>query len=108
MITSEQAFDMLPHVTDIYDKLDLDSYKKELNESLKGKKVDNIEVGITVFKYVLKNSNKVKDEFFNIVAIAEEKPLDEVKKQPLLTTISTFRSIFSNKETMDFFKQAMQ
>lgn len=108
MITSEQAFDMLPFMVDIYDKLDINNYRKELNESLQGKEVDKMEVGITVMKYILKNSSRVKEEFFNIVAISEGKPVEQVRQQSLLSTINAIKAIFSDKELMGFFKQAIQ
>lgn len=108
MITSEQAFDMLPMVVDIYDKLDFDTYRKELKEKYEGKKADQLTVGIEAFKYVFKNSGKVKEEVFSIVAIAEGKPIDEIKKQSFTKTILTFKAIFSDKDAVDFFKQAMQ
>ncbi|OIJ12656.1 hypothetical protein BKP37_12700 [Anaerobacillus alkalilacustris] len=111
MIESEKGFDMLPYMVDIFDKLKLKEYiKKNFIRDVKGKNVDNLQIesGIDLFSYVLKNSPKIKEEFFNIVAIAEDKKIEEVKKQPLIRTISTIKEIFSNKELTDFFKQAMQ
>jgi hypothetical protein len=107
-INSEQAFDMLPYVVDIYDKLDIDGYRKQLTEKYRGKKVDQKELGIQSFKYIFKNSQKVKKEFFNIVAIAEKRDLEAVKKESIVKTILTIKAIFSDPELVDFFKQAMQ
>lgn len=108
MLTTEKAFDMLPSFVDIYDKLDGDSYRKKIAEEGKGKKLDETTVGINMFKYVLKNSGKVKQEIFEIVAVFEEKTIEEVKTQNFLITVKSFRDILSDKEVMGFFKNAMR
>lgn len=109
MINSEMAFDMLPTIVDLYDKLDLDGYRKRIVEENKGKDdVSNETLGIDLFKYVLRNSMKVKDEVFEIVAIFEEKSIEEVKTQNFIKVINTIKEIFSDPETTDFFKSAMQ
>jgi uncharacterized protein YwgA len=108
-IDSEQAFDMLPYVADIYEKIDLDCYRKKISNENKGNTdIDQQQVGIDAIKYVLKNSSKVKEEFFNIVAIADLKSIEEVKKQSFIKTIQSIKNIFSDPELVDFFKQAMQ
>ena len=109
MINSEKVFDMLPIVVDLYDKLDLDGYRKDIIEKSKGKKDINKEMlGIDMFKHILKNSAKVKQEVFEIVAIFEDKTIEEVKAQSPAKTINTIKDIFQDKETNDFLKQAMQ
>lgn len=107
-MNSEQAFDMLPYAVDIFDKLDIDGYRKEIAEKYKDKQSDNMAVGIEVFRYIFKNAGKVKTEFFQIVAIAENKSLEEVKAQSLAKTIIAIKAVFSDKELVDFFRQAMQ
>jgi len=109
MFSTEKAFDMLPSVVVMYDKLDLDKYRKELTEKSKGKKdVDTNAIGIDLFKHVLKNSAKVKDEVFEIVSVFEEKTVEEVKAQSFMKTLNTIKEIFSDAEATDFLKQAMQ
>lgn len=109
MINSEQAFDMLPYVVDIYEKLDIESYRRKTIAKYKGKKnIDQQKVGLDVLLYIVKNSSKVKEEFFTVVAIADKKAVEEIKEQSLAKTISTFKEIFTDKELMDFFKTAMQ
>jgi hypothetical protein len=109
MINSEQAFDLLPHVVDIYEKLDMDAYRRKMVLKYKDKEnVDTDKVGLEVILYIVKNSQKVKEEFFSVVAIAEQKSVEEVKAQSLAKTISTFKDVFTDKELMDFFKTAMQ
>ena len=108
-ISSEQAFDMLPYVVDIYDKLDFDKYRKELQKKYAGKKsVDSLSVGLEATKFIIRNAGKVKDEFFAIVAIAENTTIEEAKKQPFVKTVQTFKEIITDPELMDFFKQATQ
>jgi len=109
MFSTEKAFDMLPSVVVLYDKLGLDQYRKDFVEKSKGKKdVDVNAIGIDLFKHVLKNSAKVKEEVFEIVAVFEEKTIGEVKTQSFMKTINTIKEIFSDTEATDFLKQAMQ
>jgi 2,4-dienoyl-CoA reductase-like NADH-dependent reductase (Old Yellow Enzyme family) len=103
-MNSEKVFDMLPYVAEIFEKIDIINY---INKS-KGKEKDQEKAGMQMIIYIVKNSAKVKEEFFNVVAIAEEKTVEEVKKQGLASTIKTFKEIFSDPELMDFFKQAIQ
>lgn len=108
-ITSEQAFDMLPYAVDIYDKLNFDKYRKELVKKYKGQKtIDYLDPVIDAAKFILKNSGKIKREVFNIVAIAENKKLEEVKQQSFFKTIQTFKKILSDPDLVSFFKEAMQ
>lgn len=112
-ITTEDAFGALPHVMDLYEKLDLDGYRKKValdlkKQKLQEQKVDVNEIGIDLFKYVLKNLPKVKEEIFSIIGIFENKTADEVKKQPALETAKSLKAIFTDKEVMDFFKESME
>lgn len=108
-ITSEKAYDMLPYAVDIYDKLDLDGFRKKLNADNKGKeKIAPLDAGIQGLKYILKNSAKVKEEVFQIVALADDKDIKEVKAQSIVETLKTFKAIYSNKDLVDFFKSAME
>jgi hypothetical protein len=109
MVSTEKIFNMLPSVVDLYEKLDIDGYRKKFTEKYKGKgNVDKEIVGIDLFKYILKNSAKVKEEVFEIVAIFEDKSVEEVKAQSFAKTLNTVREIFNDKETISFFKSAVQ
>jgi hypothetical protein len=109
MVSTEKVYDMLPIVVDLYDKLNAEEYLKKIRKENQSKKnVDSKTVGIAVFKYILKNSSKVKDEVFEIVAIFEEKTVEEIKSQNFMTTINSLKKIFSDKDTVDFLKQAME
>ena len=108
MINTSTVFDMLPSVVVLYDKLDIDGYRKKLAEKNKGKTgMDAEKIGIDLFKYILKNSGKIKPEVFEIVATFEGKSVEEISAQSFMVTINSLKDIFSDKETMDFFKQAM-
>jgi len=64
--------------------------------------------GINLFKFVLKNSAKVKEEVFEIVAVFEEKTVEEIKAQDFMLTINTFKEIFSDKDAVGLFTQAIR
>ena len=108
MISTSKAFDMLPSVVDLYDKLDIDSYRKKTTDENKGKELDQTTLGINLFKYVLKNSGRVKNEVFEIVSVFEDKPVEEIRGQSFVSTINSFKAIFSDKEAVSFFKQAIR
>lgn len=105
MISTEKLYDMLPAVTDLYDKLELDTCINELKEKDKD---SALLLGISLFKYILKNSGKVKDEVFEIVSIFEEKTVEEVKAQSFALTINSLRKIFTDKDITDFLTPAMK
>ena len=108
MVSTSKAFDMLTSVVDLYDKLQIDGYRKKMAEENKGKDLDQMTMGIDLFKFVLKNSGKVKPEVFEMVANFEEKTVEEIKKQNFMETVNSLKKIFSDKETMGFFKDAMR
>lgn len=111
-ITSERAFDMLPYVVDIYDRLDIKEFAEREKEKTKDVPKEKLvetqkAIGENFIKYIIKNSSKVKEEFFCIVAIAQDTDIETVKQQNFLTTIKTFKEIFTDKDLMSFFKSAM-
>lgn len=107
MVSTEKVFDMLPVVVEIYNKLDIDTYRKELEKENVGKRLNKNDLGINIFKHVLKNSLTVKKECFEIVSIFAEKTIEEVKAQSFGKTMSAMKEIFTDKEALDFFKSAM-
>ncbi|MFC4389144.1 hypothetical protein ACFOZ1_15285 [Gracilibacillus marinus] len=108
-LTNDQVFDMLPYAVEIYEKLDFDNYRKKLQEEYKKKKkVDAVDAAVDAVKYILKNSKNVKEEIFQVIAIAEKKDLEVVRNQSFFKTIATFKAIFTNEELTTFFKDAMQ
>lgn len=107
-ITTEQAFDMLPMVVSIYDKLEFKKYTEEVRAKNKNKKnVDATAVGLDIFMYIIRNCQKVKEEIFEIVSVIDHKTVEEVKNQNILITFQSFKRIFENEQLKDFFKQAM-
>lgn len=111
MISSEKAFDILPFVADIYYKIEIERHLKDYqSKNDKNLDLENLKLfeGLNIFAFILKNSSKFKDEFFNIVAIIEDKELAEVKAQSPTATLKSIKELFANKELTDFFKEAMQ
>lgn len=109
MLSTNTVFDLLPVVVVLYDKLDIDGYRKKISEQNKNKKnINNNVLGIELFKYILSNSGKIKEEVFEIVAIVEEKTIDEIKAQSFMTTINTIKDILTDKEATDFLAQAIK
>ena len=112
MLSSEKAFDMLPYVSDIYEKLNLEKYILDTRKKNKGKgnknELEMMGLGLNMGAYVLKQSPKIKTEIFTIVAMIEDKTIDEVKAQPFIQTKKTLEGLFNDEEAMGFFKSAME
>jgi hypothetical protein len=104
MISTEKVFDLLPIAVDLYEKLDFESFRKDLNPEGKTKE----EIGLTAFMFILKQSGKIKKEIFEMVAVLNEKTADEIKKQPFQATVQALKEIFTEPDIADFFKQAVQ
>jgi len=108
IFSTEKAFDMLPTVVVMYDKLDIDGYRKKLKAESKGKKdISATVLGVDLFKYILKRSAEIKEEVFEIVSIAEDMTIEAVKAQDFTKTIKTMREIFTDKDTAELFKSAI-
>lgn len=110
MLSTEKAFDILPYISDIYEKVDFKGFIKEYRENIQDTDEENQQLiaGLDIFAFLMKQSGKVKEEFFNIVAIAEDKKVEEIKKQSFAKTLKTIKELFTDKEMVDFFKTAMQ
>jgi len=111
-MTTEQVLDMLPAVAEILEKIE---YKKLIMESKKKykiKKMEDVEVVaaeavMDLLPAIMKRTKEVKAEIFEIVSIAENKTVEEVKAQSIAQTLQTFKAIFSDKETVELFKSAV-
>ena len=114
MISTEKAFDMLPHAVDILEKLDIQERGKKILEDLQKANPDRPaeelqkEIGIAVIKYIAKNLPKIKPEFFALVAIASDVDVETAKKRPLGESVQIIKDIFLDAELMDFFRDAVQ
>lgn len=108
IITTEKAFDLLPSAVEVYEKLNVDKYIKDTRKKNKGRKVEAMDAGIDLFKFVLKNISKAKTEIFEIVAVVEDKTPQEIKEQSLPDTINSIKRIFGDEELIGLFKSAMQ
>ena len=111
MLSSEKAFDMLPYVSDIYEKVDINKYVTDNKKKVAKNKDSELQImgfGLDMFSYILKHSPKIKTEIFTIVSMIEDKDIKEVKAQSFVQTLKTFKELFEDKEAMDFFKSAME
>ncbi|MDD3741934.1 MAG: hypothetical protein PHH30_11925 [Bacteroidales bacterium] len=108
MLSTDKAFDILPHIVDVYEKLELDKYIKDKQKKYKKNPVSQTQAGIDLFKYIFRNTSKIKSEIITIVAILQGKTEEEIAKQDFMQTIDEVKNLFMDKETMSFFKQAVQ
>ena len=107
MISTEKAFSALPIVVSIYDKLDIDGYRKKFAEENKGTTADAETVGTDLIKYILTNTPKVKEEAFSVVALIEDKTVEEIKAQSFAKTFIAIKEIFQDQDLIGFFKSAV-
>jgi len=113
IISTEKAFDILPYAVSIIEKLDMKGYilqNKELINTEDKDKVNKImdEKGFDFVMHILKNTSKVKTEVFDIIAVVQDKSVNEVKSQPINITINLFKTLLQDTELMRFFKLAVK
>jgi len=113
MLTTEKAFDALPHVVDIFEKLELEGqFDKAREAAMKGKAKKSEdrqrELGLSILMHVVKNSNKCKDSFFGLLAVVCECSVEEAKQKPPSETIAALKAVIGDNELMGFFKRAVQ
>jgi hypothetical protein len=113
-ITGEQAFDMLPAMCRIFEKLDLTKIVMQVRQENKDnniKKATKTTINDStnkVLKYVSKNIPKIKSEFFEIVGIAWNVSAEEAKKAGIGACMKVFFVILKDPDMTDFFGQAIQ
>ena len=105
-ITNEKAFELIPHVMDIYEKIKPEIDKSLTPEHVKGKSQE--EVGLIMQKQFFRNISKVKNEIFEIMAVIEDRTAEEIKKDDFIATSKKIINLLKDKELLDFFKSAMQ
>jgi len=99
---AEKMYDMLPCVGEMFEKLDIQKiFKDAQNEKDLNKR------GMDMIKIILKNSKKVKQEFFELISIYKEITIEEAKNLQPDEAIESLKEIFSELGVMDFFKQAV-
>jgi len=103
MISTEKAFDLLPYMVDIFDKLEIKEYVKDN----KGSTDDAEKAGYELILYVMRNAPKVKDEVIKVVASIEEKPEKDIRKQSIFVTVKSFKELLEADGVLDFFSSAM-
>src|SRR5690554_6568724 len=104
MLNTDKAIDMIPYLTEMYEKIDKTPFRNMKNKSTE-------EVGKKAMVLVLKNLPTFKNEIYNIVSLICEKPVEDIKKQGLGETIMQFKAIYddiaNDKELQSFFKGAV-
>lgn len=114
MISTEKAFDMLPYVAELYEKLDIKTYlvknSMTVSKDTPADEVSRIREakGHELLVYLLKKAGSVKEEIFEIVAILEDTTADDIKARPFGETIKQLKTLLADTELMGFFKSAIQ
>lgn len=112
MLNTEQIFDALPYVVDIYETLDLKKAMDKMRRStVKGDvptAKEQREMGEQVIMYLLKNTTKCKASFFPFLAIILGCTEEEAKQTSLSDTITALKGIAQDEDLMRFFKTAIQ
>lgn len=101
-LNAEVLFDIAPDIVEIYNKLDL----KEFAEKNKDK--EQKEIGLALIMYILSNTKKFKDEFFNVLSVLQDITVEEAKQLSLPQLIEVLKETGNNKELIDFFGSIMK
>lgn len=108
MIKTEVLYDMLPQIVEVYEKLDVEGFRNKMTKENKAKKIEDKALGIKLFLFVLKSSQKIKKEVFEIVSVFENMTVEEVKAQSFGKTIATLKEILQDEEAVELFKSAVK
>ena len=100
-VAIDKLCNIAPVFADLSEKLANDT---EFKAFMAGKKtMTNREFIFKMIPHLLKN---YREEAFNILAVWNDKTVDEVKCQPLGETIAEVKSIFNDKDFRSFFSSS--
>ena len=112
-LTTDRAADVLceltPYVANIVSDDDL---LTELKKAVDAKDIQNkahyLAIGAEKITKILPLLlKKRKNDVFGILAVMNEKTVDEIAKQNILVTLKQAKTAFKDKELIDFFKSCM-
>lgn len=100
-VAIDKLCNIAPVIADLSEKLANDA---EFKSFMNGRKnMSNREFVFKFLPHVLKN---YREEAFNILAVWNDKTVDEVKSQPIGETIAEVKSIFNDKDFRSFFSSS--
>lgn len=108
IITTEKAFDVLPFVGDIADKLKLADEVEKMTKKFNNNKTGQMSAGIQLSTFVIRNIGKVKKEVFEILSIIDNKTTKEIREQDIQVTIKRVMELVTDAKLMELFKSAME
>ena len=112
-LTTDRAADVLceltPYVANIVSDEDL---LTELKKAVDAKDIQNkaqyLAIGAEKITKILPILlKKRKNDVFGILAVINEKNIEEIAKQNILVTLKQAKTAFKDKELIDFFKSCM-
>ena len=112
-LTTDRAADVLceltPYVANIVSDEDL---LAELKKAVDAKDIQNkaqyLAIGAEKITKILPILlKKRKNDVFGILAVINEKSINEIAKQNILVTLKQAKTAFKDKELIDFFKSCM-
>lgn len=109
IISTDTAFDMVPAVCSIYDKIDVKTFTSAFADEMNTaeSEVDETIVGLDLFMHVLRQSSLIKDEIVEIVSILEDRSIEDVRAQSIIKSLTSIKTIFEDREIMGFFESVM-
>jgi hypothetical protein len=99
MLTVEKAIDIIPYLVEISEKVGIADFKKMINID------DKEETGIKMFLNMGKNIKKCRIEIYHVLALVEEKSINEVSQMNIFKVMKTFKEIFKDEELKVFFSE---
>ena len=112
-LTTDRAADVLceltPYVANIVSDEDL---LTELKKAVDAKDIQNkaqyLAIGAEKITKILPILlKKRKNDVFGVLAVMNEKTVDEIAKQNIIVTLKQAKTAFKDKELIDFFKSCM-
>lgn len=103
MISTKKAFQIMPFLANILDKIHFKEFFAEVSAEQGEEKA-----GIDFTIFLMKNVDKCMGDVCNAVAILEDKELKAVEEQDVFETLDTLNELFKNEKLMAFFGSAMR
>lgn len=105
-MTTDQALDKMELLLPYYAKIFNDPDAAEIIKTVREEKGESL-VGDTLQKLLPIFTGKHREALYHIISIVHDKPVEDVKAQPIMETIAALRNALVN-ETLLFFMACMR